>query len=125
MREDFAALNEITITGYGTPQKRDVSSAIQGRVAGVNVSGNTGIIESSINETVVIENQTTVEIEVEQPYSIKSDGEKLLVDLKKYQIDALYEYYAVPKLDKDAFLVARIINWGQYNLLEGEANLYF
>ena len=73
----------------------------------------------------MVENQTTVEIEVVNPYSIKSNGEKLQVDLRRYQIDALYEYYAIPKLDKDAFLIARIINWDQYNLLEGEANLYF
>jgi len=46
--------------------------------------------------TTVIENQTTVEIEVETPYSVKSNGEKLLVDLKKHQIDATYEYYAIP-----------------------------
>jgi len=47
------------------------------------------------------------------------------VDLKKHEIETLYEYYAVPKLDKDAFLIARIINWDQFDLLEGEANLYF
>jgi uncharacterized protein (TIGR02231 family) len=75
--------------------------------------------------TTFIENQTTVEIEVKEPYSIKSDGEKLLVDLVHYEIPAQYEYYAVPKLDKDAFLMARIVQWDQYNLLEGEANLYF
>ena len=28
-------------------------------------------------------------------------------------------------LDKDAFLVAQITHWDQYNLLEREANLYF
>lgn len=75
--------------------------------------------------TTFIENQTTVEIEVKEPYSIKSDGEKLMVDLKQYAIPAEYEYYAVPKIDKDAFLMARIVQWDQYNLLEGEANLYF
>jgi len=75
--------------------------------------------------TRVIENQTTVEIEVAIPYSIKSNGDKLQVELKKHEIEALYEYYAIPKLDKDAFLIARVINWDQYNLLEGEANLYF
>jgi uncharacterized protein (TIGR02231 family) len=62
---------------------------------------------------------------VQTPYTIKSNGEKLLVDFKNHNVDALYEYYAIPKLDKDAFLIARIINWDQYNLLEGEVNLYF
>ena len=75
--------------------------------------------------TMVVENQTTVEMEVEIPYSLASNGEKIQVELKNYKVNALYEYYAIPKLDKDAFLVARITDWGKYNLLEGEANLYF
>src|SRR5690606_33383559 len=66
-----------------------------------------------------------VEIEVEDPYTIQSNGEKLVVELKQYDIAAEYQYYAVPKIDKDAFLMARIVSWDQYNLLEGEANLYF
>lgn len=45
--------------------------------------------------------------------------------MKTHQIESIYEYYAIPKLDKDAFLVAQIIDWDRYNLLEGEANLYF
>jgi uncharacterized protein (TIGR02231 family) len=80
---------------------------------------------SPIVTTRVIENQTTVEIAVDVPYTINSDGEKLMVDLKEHAIPATYEYYAVPKIDKDAFLVAQITSWDQYNLLEGEANLYF
>jgi uncharacterized protein (TIGR02231 family) len=75
--------------------------------------------------TMVVENQTTVEMEVEIPYSLASNGEKIQVELKTFQVNASYEYYAIPKLDKDAFLVARITDWDKYNLLEGEANLYF
>ena len=75
--------------------------------------------------TLVVENETTVEMEVEMPYSLASNGDKIQVELKTYQVNALYEYYAIPKLDKDAFLVARVTDWGKYNLLEGEANLYF
>lgn len=81
--------------------------------------------EAKIVTTTTIENQTTVEFEIEKPYSIKSGENKLSVDINQFSIDAIYEYYAVPKLDKDAFLMARITNWDQYNLLEGEANLYF
>jgi uncharacterized protein (TIGR02231 family) len=113
LKEDQTQLSEVVVTGQG----------LQGRAPGVQVRGLSSIAETI--KTTVIENQTTVEIEVEAPYSIQSNGEKLLVDLKKHNIEALYEYYAIPKLDKDAFLVARIINWDQYNLLEGEANLYF
>jgi uncharacterized protein (TIGR02231 family) len=47
------------------------------------------------------------------------------VDLKTYQIPATYRYTSIPKLDKEAFLVAEVTDWNQYNLLEGESNLYF
>jgi len=36
-----------------------------------------------------------------------------------------YIYFAVPKLDKDAFLVARSTGWEDLNLLPGEANVFF
>ena len=75
--------------------------------------------------TSFIENQTTVEIQVAEPYSIKTNGERTLVDLKTYEIPASYRYTAIPKLEKDAFLLAEISDWSQYNLLEGESNLYF
>lgn len=113
MTEDVTQLSEIVVVGYGG----------HGRAPGMQDRSATSIAKAIT--TTMIENQTTVEIEVETPYSIKSNGEKLLVDLKKHHIEALYEYYAIPKLDKDAFLVARILNWDRYNLLEGEANLYF
>lgn len=117
MQNDVTQLSEVVVVGYGIERK------LQGKVAGVQIRGTSSITKPV--PTTVIENQTTVEIEVTTPYSIKSNGEKLQVDLKKHQIEAIYEYYAIPKLDKDAFLVAQIINWDQYNLLEGEANLYF
>ena len=31
----------------------------------------------------------------------------------------------MPKLDKQAFLTARLTGWEDYNLLDGQANLYF
>jgi hypothetical protein len=117
MQSDVTELSEIVVAGYG--------GELQGRAAGVQIRGARSVAKSKSVPTTVIENQTTVEIEVTTPYSIKSNGEKLQVDLKSHQIEAIYEYFAVPKLDKDAFLVAQVIDWDQYNLLEGEANLYF
>ncbi len=111
---DIQQLNEVVMV-----------SALRGKASGVQVRRSNAPKENKVVQTTTIENQTTVEFEVKMPYSIKSNGEKLTVDLTTYAIDAIYEYYAVPKLDKDAFLIARIINWDQYNLLEGEANLYF
>lgn len=113
MHEDISQLSEVVVVGYG----------VQGRVPGVQSRGTNSVAQNIT--TTVIENQTTVEIEVQTPYTINSNGDKLIVDLQKLYIDALYEYHAIPKLDKDAFLVARVVHWDKYKLLEGEANLYF
>ena len=124
LNSDATSLNEVVTMGYA-------NQALQGSVAGVQTIRIRGISSIPAKATAegipstFVETQTTVEIVVDVPYSIKSDGEKLMVDLRKYEIPAEYEYYAVPKLDKDAFLTARIVKWDQYNLLEGEANLYF
>jgi len=113
---DVTALEEIVVMGYSSSGSRSTSSR----------SSNyrkPEVAKSIITTT--IENQTTVEFEVDKPYSLKSNGKNLTVNLNTFEIETLYEYYAVPKLDKDAFLMARIINWDQFNLLDGEANLYF
>ncbi len=118
LQPDLTQLSEVVVRG------------LSGRVSGVNVQKKNltyGVsrVEAESITTTTIENQTTVEFEVPEPYSIKSNGETLSVDLKQFEIPAVYKYYAVPKLDKDAFLIARIYDWDKYNLLEGEANLYF
>ena len=42
-----------------------------------------------------------------------------------YSLPAFYQYYSVPKVDKGAFLMANIVDWEKYSLLEGEANVFF
>ena len=118
---DVTELSEVVAADRG------FSDQLQGQAAGIRIRGNPSIIaqKSEVMTVSTIENQTTFEFEVDRPYSVKSNGEKLSVDLNSYEIETIYEYYAVPKLDKEAFLIARISNWDQYNLLEGEANLYF
>lgn len=120
LMEDTQMLSEVVVTGYGAREKR----ALTGSVAGVNVRSGRDM-EAAPLLTTFVENQTTVEIEVAEPYSIKTNGERTLVDLKGYDIPATYRYIAIPKLDKDAFLIAEIAEWNQYSLLEGESNLYF
>lgn len=68
---------------------------------------------------------TTYSYEIEMPYTIPDDGKTYMVDIKEQSIAADYIYKAVPKLDKEAYLTARITGWEDYNLLDGQANLYF
>lgn len=75
--------------------------------------------------TIVQENQTNIEFDISIPYTVPSDGKYKIVEIQKYTLPSQYEYYAAPKLDRDAFLMARVSGWEQYNLLPGEANLFF
>ena len=72
-----------------------------------------------------LENQTSLEITLDIPFTIKSDGKQKVVSINEAKVPAYYEYRSVPKLEKAAFLIARVADWSEYNLLEGEANLYF
>ncbi len=122
LEEDIQALEEIVVVGYGT------SSVLQGRTPGVSKSKASVNIRggSSLTlPTAQVENQTTVDFEIKMPYTIKSDNKNYTVDMEVYELPAFYQYYCVPKIDKDAFLIANISDWEKYNLLEGEANVFF
>lgn len=114
---DVKQLTEVVVTGQGVGRSK--------RALGYATTSGAEEERNQPMQTTTIENQTTVEIEVDKPYTLASNSERLSVELSRYQITANYQYVAVPKLDKTAFLVAQIINWDQYNLLEGEANLFF
>ncbi|MCH2043447.1 MAG: DUF4139 domain-containing protein [Saprospiraceae bacterium] len=67
----------------------------------------------------------TLEFELEMDQNIPSDGEQHIVIIKEHELDAVYEYHAVPKLDKGAFLLAKITDYGKYDLLPGAANIFY
>lgn len=71
------------------------------------------------------ENLTNIEFDLSIPYTIPSDGQNHLVAIKNEKLDAKYQYYMVPKLDKDAFLVADIRGFEGLSLLPAKANIYF
>jgi uncharacterized protein (TIGR02231 family) len=73
----------------------------------------------------LVESATSFEFRIDLPYDIAADGKQYTVHVEAYRIPAYYEYYAAPKLDPTAYLTAQLSNWEQYNLLNGEANLYF
>lgn len=73
----------------------------------------------------VVQTTLNVEFKIALPQTVHSASKPVLVDIRKSTVPASYEYSVVPKLDKDAFLMARITGWESLNLLNGEANIYF
>jgi uncharacterized protein (TIGR02231 family) len=54
-----------------------------------------------------------------------SDGKEYNLVIGAESIKAVYEFHASPKLDRDAFLVARVINWQDYDLLDATAGIFY
>ena len=91
-----------------------------------SMDGNEAVAVKSVSDyTRVNENQLSTDFDIAIKYTVPSDGKIHTVDIQSYNLQALYSYFAIPKLDKDAFLVARITGWEELNLMPGKANIYF
>lgn len=127
MMENTQSLEEVMVVGYGTT--KSIDKALQGRMAGLDTRSASSLKirgAASMPVPVVQQEKTTAfELEVKTPYTILSDNKSYSVDMAYYDIPADFQYYAVPKIEKDVFLQARIADWEGYNLLEGEANIFF
>ncbi len=77
---------------------------------------------SSFTQTVT--NLVNTEFKIDIPLTVLSNGKEQLMELIRHQLNAAYSYYAVPKLDKNAFLLAKITGWEELSLLPGKVNLY-
>jgi uncharacterized protein (TIGR02231 family) len=71
--------------------------------------------------------QTTLntEFDISLPYTVNSASKPTVVDIRNYEMNSIYEYAVAPKLDNEAFLLARGLGWEEFNLLPGEANIFF
>ena len=111
----FDYLSSATVTKTESAAKEKSPSMDEGIVA-------TG---SAANYTFVNETQTNIEYVISIPYSIPADGKNYMVEIQKNTLPATYQYYCIPKLNNDVFLIARVSGWEQYNIISGEMNLFF
>lgn len=112
-----ATLNEIVVSGLAISKKKSS-----------NTNDDFPSFDSKTSSTeITVEKQeaTTTSYDIDSPYTIPNDGKYNAVEIKEVNTPATYQYYVTPKLDRDAFLTAQVTNWEQYNLLSGEANLFF
>ncbi|NHN27154.1 DUF4139 domain-containing protein [Flavobacterium jejuense] len=114
------------VVGYGKRENLALNS-IQSKVSGIRSDAPVmELQESSIsNYTTISENQLNVTFDIDIPYDILSNGKAHSVALKEIKLPASYKYYAVPKVEKEAFLLAEINDYSKFNLLPGEANIIF
>lgn len=67
--------------------------------------------------------QLTINYEIDLPYDIASDGQLNSINIKEQMIDCVLKNYAVPRIDKEAYLLAEVADWQNLDLLPGEANI--
>jgi uncharacterized protein (TIGR02231 family) len=73
----------------------------------------------------VSESEINVEFAIDARQTIKSDGKEHICAIQSYTVPATYKYHTVPKLEQAAFLLAKITDYGKYNMLSGPANIFF
>ncbi|MEY4927281.1 MAG: hypothetical protein RI894_1717 [Bacteroidota bacterium] len=67
----------------------------------------------------------SVELDLADKQDIASDGQAHLIAIQALDIPAEYEYRSIPREEPAAFLLAKIVDFGKYNLVKGVANLFF
>lgn len=94
--------------------------------------GNNGVIlvttkngQYTSKGDVIEQGMANTRFEIKKPYTIPTDGDITVVEIENYSVPATYAYFAAPVLNENVFLTAKIGNWERYNLLPGEADVYF
>lgn len=103
------AMKEVIVQGYGE----------------YKVQKPAGEIDPSTLEdyTRLNEGQLNTNFEIDLPYDIESNGELHSVSIKNEEIDCNLKNYVVPRVDKEAYLLAEVADWQKLDLLPGDANI--
>lgn len=123
--------NEVVVNSYRTTRKAEASAkTVQRDFDDSQLSGRADYEVSSTPSTIndfaqINESQLNITFDIDIPYTILSNNKEHSVALKDTQLPATYSYVTIPKLDTNAYLVAKIKNYGDYNILPGEANVIF
>jgi uncharacterized protein (TIGR02231 family) len=104
--------DEVVVMGYGLDRKSNLTGAVS------------TIDPSTLQQyTTLSEGQLNTNFEIELPYDIEADGKLHSVTIRDEEIPCFLKNYAVPRYDKDAYLLAEVADWQNLNLLPGEANI--
>jgi len=86
---------------------------------------NGGTRNPNMTFTTIEVSELSTEFEIEKKYTIPADSKPYLVEVNEHDLNATFSHKAVPKLDRDAFLLANIVGWEQLDLVPGPTNVYF
>jgi uncharacterized protein (TIGR02231 family) len=70
-------------------------------------------------------NALNTSYEISRKYTVPSNNARKQVFIKQIEIPAVFNHYAVPSMEKDAFLTASITDWESYDLVPGNATIFY
>jgi len=120
-QSDFGKINPSSIKKIETLKDESATSIYGSRAAAgaIIVTLKDGL-EDYVS---VADNTLNVSFDIDMPYDVPSNGKEQTATLKSMDVPAFYKHYTVPKLDKDAYLLAEVAGWEKLNLLPGNANI--
>ena len=127
---DFMVYRAAAIYGYSAPAVASGNMAYMkmDKTAVDGIEGDTKqevFEESKKVESTLTSNFMNVEYKLKINQDIASDGKEHMVAIDQFDLPATYQYHSVPKLDPAAFLLAKVTDYGKYNLIPGNANIFF
>ena len=122
-KEEFNKISSSAIKSVNVLKDANATSIYGAR-------GNNGVILVTLKEgmdeyVTVTDNTLNLAFEIDLPYDVPTNGKAQTAIISSTEIETNYKHYAVPKLDKDVYLLAEIADWGKLNLMPGEANIIF
>jgi uncharacterized protein (TIGR02231 family) len=106
---DKALAEEVVVSGYGEMKVKKQLDDVD---------------PSTVQQyTSLTQGQLNTSFEIDLPYDISSDGQLNSVTIKDQEISCVLKNFAVPRMDKDAYLLAEVADWQNLDLLPGDANI--
>lgn len=112
---------------YKSGKSDNLSQALQGKVAGVQMDmvSKEPEAESLTNYVSTIEATLSVEYDIDVPYTILSGQKPTMVSIRDQSVEAEYIYQAMPRISTSVYLVAKVKEWSSIDLLPGMVNVFF
>ncbi|TQD39660.1 DUF4139 domain-containing protein [Haloflavibacter putidus] len=63
--------------------------------------------------------------EISKPYTITSSSETQIINIDQFEIPAKYQHFSAPLVNPEVYLTASVEDYEQYDMLPGDANIYF
>ena len=115
-------LESVVVVDYSIPLVN------QDQIKETRVGGTRGKQAPMTNSPIPLQTEESLmnyEFKIDQAYSIPNGTNKRTLEMKTQTVNAEFHYHAVPKLDEFAYLLAGITGWQEYQLIAGEAQVYY